>query len=156
MESIHIRPMTADDVPLVAQWMVEIPLWQRYHLTAERARTQFETALLNQNIVLVADQDSCRACGFAWCLPNGMFGRNPYLKLIGVRQNQASAGIGAALLTAVEQAVDSDMLFLLVSDFNHDAQRFYQRHGYQQVGVIPGYVLADVNELLFWKRLSKG
>lgn len=151
---MHIRPMTTDDIPLVVQWMVEIPLWQRYRLTAERARSQFETALVNQDMVLVADQDSSRACGFAWCLPKGMFGRSPYLKLIGVRQDQASAGIGAALLAAVEQAVQSDMLFLLVSDFNYDAQRFYQRHGYQRIGVIPGYVLADVNELLFWKRLS--
>ena len=45
-------------------------------------------------------------------------------------------------------------LFLLVSDFNKAAQRFYQRNGYQQIGAIPGYVLPDVTELIFWKRLS--
>jgi hypothetical protein len=49
--------------------------------------------------------------------------------------------------------VSSD-LFLLVSDFNHDAQRFYQRQGYQQIGAIPGYVLPDVSELIFRKRFK--
>jgi ribosomal protein S18 acetylase RimI-like enzyme len=158
MESIHIRPMTADDIPLVVHWMVEIPLWQRYQITAARAHTQFESGLTRQDILLVADCEASRACGFAWCLPEGMFGRSAYLKLIGVRPELAAGGVGSALLAVVEQAALAfgDALFLLVSDFNRDAQRFYQRHGYREVGVIPGYVLADVNELLYWKRISKG
>ncbi len=43
--------------------------------------------------------------------------------------------------------------FLLVSDFNEDAQRFYEREGYLRVGPLPGLVLPDVAELLYWKRL---
>jgi hypothetical protein len=41
----------------------------------------------------------------------------------------------------------------LVSDFNVQAQRFYLRQGYTQVGVIDAYVLPDVAELLFRKRV---
>ncbi|MCZ7547197.1 MAG: GNAT family N-acetyltransferase [Anaerolineae bacterium] len=65
-------------------------------------------------------------------------------------------GIGAALLGEAERraASVSREMFLLVSDFNVAAQRFYQRHDYQQVGAIPGYVLPDVAELIFWKRLD--
>jgi len=68
----------------------------------------------------------------------------------------ARAGVGAALMQSVEEAASkvSHELFLLVSDFNTDAQRFYQRQGYQQVGAIPGYVLPDVTELLYWKQLQ--
>jgi ribosomal protein S18 acetylase RimI-like enzyme len=44
-------------------------------------------------------------------------------------------------------------VFLLVSDFNTRAARFYQRLGYQQVGAIPDYVVSGITELIFRKRL---
>src|SRR4051794_17422938 len=97
MKDLTIRPMTAEDAPLVAAWMVTLPLWQRYGLTVESAQTQFKRALIAQDILLVADQDAeNRAAGFTWCLPKGGFGLSAYLKLIGV--HQSGAGIGAALL----------------------------------------------------------
>ena len=85
----------------------------------------------------------------------GAFGRSLYLRLIGVRPDCAGSGIGSALLAEAERAAleSGSDLFLLVSDFNADAQRFYRHHGYEQVGAITGYVLPDVSELIFWKRL---
>ncbi len=137
--------------------MVQTPLWQRYQLTVERASKNFENAFERGEVLLVADAGADNiGCGFAWCLPQGGFGRSMYLRLIGVRQERARAGVGAALLRAAEDAAlkVSHELFLLVSDFNLDAQRFYQRQGYQQIGAIPGYVLPDVTELLYWKQLQ--
>ena len=58
-----------------------------------------------------------------------------------------------ALLKSLEEP-PPNALFLLVSDFNVDAQRFYQRHGYTQIGAIAGYVVPEVVELLFWKRFG--
>jgi hypothetical protein len=43
--------------------------------------------------------------------------------------------------------------FLLCSDFNISAQAFYERHGWTRVGALPGLVLPDVAELVYWKRL---
>ncbi len=64
-------------------------------------------------------------------------------------------GAGTRLLRAFEAEVarESRHAFLLVSDFNQGAQRFYQRHGYARVGALPGLVLPDVAELIYWKRL---
>ena len=47
--------------------------------------------------------------------------------------------LATALLTAFEATVEekSRHAFLLVSDFNVDAQRFYLRHGYRRVGALP-------------------
>lgn len=158
MDSFHLRPMTLADVPLVAAWLVELPLMQRYHLSGERARQQFETALTQHDTLLVADVgDNNPACGFVWCLPKGGFGRSLYIRLIGVCAGCAGSGIGSALLDAAEQAAiaaNSDLI-LLVSDFNTGAQRFYRRHGYTQVGALPAYVVPDVTELIYWKQLRK-
>ncbi len=157
MDSIRVRPMTSDDIPNVAAWMVQTPLWQRYQLTVERATQNFEKAFERSEVLLVADAGADNiGCGFAWCVPQGGFGRSMYLRLIGVRQERARAGVGAALLRGAEGAAlkVGHELFLLVSDFNVDAQRFYQRQGYQQIGAIPGYVLPDVTELLYWKQLQ--
>jgi GNAT superfamily N-acetyltransferase len=147
--------MTASDIPILAAWMTETPLWQRYGLTFERAIANFEAGLKNGDWLLTADGDHA-AQGFAWAIPKGTFGRSPYLRLIGVRPDAVGLGIGAGLLDTIERmAVDvSSDLFLLVSDFNHDAQRFYLRQGYQQIGAIPGYVLPDVSELIFRKRFK--
>ena len=152
---ISIRAMIPSDIPILAGWMTETPLWQRYGLTVERATANFEAALTAGDWLLTADGDQV-AQGFAWAMAKGAFGRSPYLRLIGVHPNAVGSGIGAGLLDAIEQKAMgmSNDLFLLVSDFNLDAQRFYQRQGYQQIGSIPGYVLPDVSELMFRKRLK--
>jgi GNAT superfamily N-acetyltransferase len=146
--------MTPEDFPTLAAWMVELPLFQRYGLTQPGAVASFAAGLARGDWLLVADEDAV-ACGFAWAIPGGAFGRSPYLRLIGVRADRTGGGLGAALLAEVERRageVAAD-LFLLVSDFNDGAQRFYRRQGYQQVGSIPGYVVPDVAELIFRKRL---
>jgi len=142
--------MQALDIPVIVEWMVELPLWKRYSVTAASARAQFTEALERGDLLLVTGSPPC---GFAWCIHGGAFGRSDYLRLIGVAPNCAGQGVGAALLVEVEIQVESRDLFLLVSDFNEGAQRFYQRMGYEQVGAISGYVLPDVTELIFRKSL---
>lgn len=150
-----IRPMTHTDIPLLAAWMVDVPLWQRYGLTAERAQSDFMAGIERGDWLISADADAV-ACGFAWAIPRGAFARSPYLRLIGVRPDAVSLGIGGALLQEIERrsAEVAGELFLLVSDFNQAAQRFYQRQGFVQIGAISGYVLPDVTELIFRKRFT--
>lgn len=146
---MNIRLMLPEDIPAISKWMAEMPLWRRYGVTEASASANFAGALRRGDLVLVADD----GCGFAWVLRGGAFGRSDYLRLIGVRADCAGRGIGAALLGEAEARAESRDLILLVSDFNDGAQRFYQRMGYEQIGAIPGYVLADVTEFIFRKRL---
>ncbi|MFO7322450.1 MAG: GNAT family N-acetyltransferase [Chloroflexota bacterium] len=152
---VAVRAMTAADIPTIARWVVETPLWQRYGATMDEVARSLGEALQTGAIALAADMAGETACGFAICLPRGGFGRSAYLRLIGVRPGLTGSGVGAALLGEVERRaleISAD-LFLLVSDFNEGAQRFYKRHGYTQIGAIPGYVLPDVTELIFRKVL---
>lgn len=157
MTAVIVRPMTHADIPAVVDWVVPSPLWQRYKLTEPQMFASLEQGLRESDILLVADTELAngQACGLAWCMLRGAFGRSAYLRLFGVRGDHTGRGIGVVLLRQTEQLVSqsSNALGLLVSDFNTSAQRFYQREGYAQIGAIPGYVLPDVTELLFWKRL---
>jgi ribosomal protein S18 acetylase RimI-like enzyme len=148
---MKIRPMQPDDVPAIAHWMVELPLWQRYGVTEAGMIDQFNAALRGTDLLLVMGEPDL--LGFAQCLRGGAFGRSDYLRLIGVRADSTGQGIGAALLIEVEAQAKSRDLFLLTSDFNEGAQRFYRRMGYTQIGAIPGYVVPDVTELIFRKQL---
>ena len=159
MRGVSVRPLTVSDIPVVAGWIAITPLWQRYQFTEAKARSGLESGLSRADILLVSDCDNQdgRACGLAWCLREGAFGRSAYLRLLGVRAGYTGLGVGAALLEQAERAAAkiTRETFLLVSDFNVDAQRFYQRQGYTPIGAIPGYVLPDVTELLYWKRLQQ-
>jgi ribosomal protein S18 acetylase RimI-like enzyme len=156
MHNVTIRPMQHEDIAPIADFMLETPLWQRYGVVREKVQALFEQALSTPDALLVADCDEQKAAGFVWCMAGGAFGHSAYLRLIGVRPELTGAGIGAALLNAAEQAAakTGDDLFLLTSDFNEGAQRFYRRQGYERVGAIPGYILPDVTELIFRKRVS--
>jgi ribosomal protein S18 acetylase RimI-like enzyme len=131
-------------------------LWQRYGMREESISADFDAALARGDLLLAADAEM-PARGFAWCQLNGMFGSQAYLKRIGVDPAFAGRNIGGLLLDRVESVVretGGEMLFLLVSDFNEGAQRFYGRRGYRQVGAIADLAVSGVTELLFSKALG--
>lgn len=148
-----LRDMRPADVEPLASWMVTLPLLQRYGLTLDGANRQFQAGLGRGDTLLTVEEDG-RLVGFAWMLPNGAFGRSPYLRLIGVHPECTSRGVGALLLDAIEARAWTlaDVLFLLVSDFNTRAQHFYERQGYHRIGALADYVVPGVAELLYWKH----
>ena len=149
--------MEPDDLPIIAAWMVTDDLWQRYQLSEERIAADFEAGLARDDLLLVVDAAQ-PARGFAWCLLDGMFGAFPYLKRLGVDPACAGQGLGGLLLDRLERELldrQRHDLLLLVSDFNLDAQRFYLRHGYQEIGRIPDLALPGITEVLFRKQLTR-
>ena len=155
-KGVNIRAATRDDVPAIVDWMMAVPLWQRYGIEREPTERNLTEAIERGDLVLTADAEES-AIGLAWCLPNGMLGRYPYIRLLGVNPQIQSKGIGSGLLTAVEEEIvesGSRHLFLLVSDFNLDAQRFYERHGFVRSGLLPDLVIPGISEILYHKRFD--
>src|SRR5262249_3808730 len=132
-----------------------LPLMQRYNRPASAIAESLESALARGDGLLVFD-DGEGAQGLSWFLFSGTFGLGGYLRLMAVSPYAHRKGIGSELLIACEAAVanQSRHTFLLCSDFNIDAQRFYERHGYSQVGRLPNLVVTGVDELIYWKRLA--
>jgi ribosomal protein S18 acetylase RimI-like enzyme len=148
-----LRPLQPEDIPACARLMAESPLWQRYRVTPDSAARRFQVGLERQATIAVAELEGDLA-GFIWYETTGAFSRSGYVMLVGVQPGLRSQGIGQALMAHAEAEMYRlvEDIFLLVSDFNDAAQRFYRRLGYQQVGAIPDYVMPGVAELIFRKR----
>ena len=64
-----------------------------------------------------------------------------------------TSGIGRLLMAHAETRIfrDTPNVFLMVSDFNAAARRFYERLGYRAIGEIPEYLVAGRSEILMRK-----
>jgi ribosomal protein S18 acetylase RimI-like enzyme len=153
-----IRPLGDPDLAPLAGWLADLPLLQRYRRTAADLARDLRAALARGDQLLVHERagESGRADGLVWFLPTGTLAMGGYLRLLAVSPGAEGGGLGSSLLAAFERAVGerSRHAFLLVSDFNEQAQRFYARRGYTQVGRLPALVVPDVDELLYWRRLA--
>lgn len=103
-------------------------------------------------MLLVARREGER-CGFVLLHPRGVAG-SPYMKSIGVTPELRNQGIGEALVHKAEAFYPGARhMFLCVSSFNLDAQNFYERLGYQMVGILADYIVDGESEILLHKRL---
>jgi ribosomal protein S18 acetylase RimI-like enzyme len=154
MPEYAIRDATATDAAPLAAAVHELPLLRRYGVTEEGLRRDLEGALARGEGLLCATCDGAPV-GFAWFLESGTFALGGYLRLIALAPGHQGAALGTRLLDEVERRVAGRCrhMFLLVSDFNADAQRFYARRGYVESGALRGLVRADVDERVYWKRL---
>ena len=151
---MNIRPLERPEIPALAAALATVPLMVRYGNDASRLGRALEVALDRGEVVRVAEEGGA-PLGLAWFLTSGTLALGGYLRLIALVPGSEGRGTGLALLRAFEAEVakDSRHAFLLVSDFNAGAVRFYEREGYARVGALPGLVLPDVAEVMYWKRL---
>ncbi len=152
VDAPQLRAMVEHDVAPLAQLMASSPLWQRYGVTEASASKRLSDGLAQGATIVVAEWDG-EPVGFCWYIERGAFNRSGYIMLIGVQPDAKGRGIGRALMDRAEAAMFANVpdVFLLVSDFNRDAQQFYARLGYHQVGAIPDYVVPGVTELIYRK-----
>lgn len=151
-DEVMIRPMQKEDVAAVVNIVLKTSLWQRYGVEKESLSAALQQSLKTDDELIVAEKGR-QICGFAWLLPKGFVARSPYIKMIGVMGDCTGLGIGKKLLNTVERGKTE--IFLLTSDFNKNAQEFYRKNGYKQIGAIPNYILDNVDELIFYRKIPK-
>jgi ribosomal protein S18 acetylase RimI-like enzyme len=150
----EIRDLRTEDLAPIGAAVRELPLLARYGVTEEGLRRDLAAAMARGEGLLCASRDGTPV-GFAWFLCSGTFAASGYLRLIAVGPGNQGASLGSRLMDEVERRVGavSRTMFLLVSGFNVEAQRFYQRRGYADAGVLSAFVRPDVDERIYWKRL---
>jgi GNAT superfamily N-acetyltransferase len=134
-------------------------------ITAQRA-AQFwaETlgsAARGERIVLVAEANGLGVVGTVQVIlapAENQPHRADVAKML-VRRDARRRGIGEALMRAAEaHARDADRTLLVLDTASADAERMYDRLGWQRVGVIPDYALwpdgGFVNTTIFYKNLT--
>lgn len=87
------------------------------------------------------------------------FGNCGYVKVLAVRDGETSRGVGAGLMDLAERhfaALGRKAVFLMCTDVNVRAQRFYTRRGYRRVGSLPDWLRAGTEEWLYVRRLDLG
>jgi ribosomal protein S18 acetylase RimI-like enzyme len=76
-----------------------------------------------------------------------------YLELLGIALWARGKGLGGTLLKHIEPIVfgRTKNLFACVSDFNEQARAFYKKHGYQEIGPMPNFLIPGSAEMLLRK-----
>jgi ribosomal protein S18 acetylase RimI-like enzyme len=125
--------------------------WARYGMNLDDALGVLESAASGSCLLQATDQG--RLTGWIWYEPTGTFFHSGYVRILAVRQDRLGTGVGSSLLEAAEMDLFTQTanVFLLVSEWNTRARKFYQRHGYAEVGSLHSYVHPGVAELICWK-----
>lgn len=111
--------------------------------------------------VLVVAEDDQGIVGTAqaiWAPQENQPHRAEIAKML-VHRRARRAGVGAAVLAAAERAAfDAGRTLLVLDTASADAERLYERGGWQRVGTIPKYALmpdgAFCSTVVFYKDLS--
>jgi len=79
-----------------------------------------------------------------------------YIQTICVSPVQRGNGIGSALLQFAENRIFTETanVFMCVSSFNGNAQKLYQRLGYEVVGELKDYIVSGHSEMLLRKTIA--
>lgn len=146
--TLNIDPLTSrDDLEWCARVMAENEPWR----TLKRDYASSLEVLSNpikERYVVRADGDR------AGLLILDMTGPFPgYIQTIGVAPEARNRGIGTGTLAWAEERIfrESPNVFICVSSFNPDAQRLYQRLGFETIGVLTRYIVDEHDEWLLRK-----
>ena len=144
--------MQAEDCEAVVQLLGDSDPWKTLGYTSTDWNRIFSPLPQGrESIVATVDE---KVAGIALVREKFLLG--DYLELLGVAPWARQAGIGTALLAYVERTVfaRTKNLFACVSDFNTSARGFYRKHGFQEIGPMPDFLIPGSAELLL--RKTKG
>ena len=152
MEDITITPVEDGEIPRLAKILAGADFWQRKGYGYDKALSflgSYDPAVGEMHVA----RSGGDAVGLVWFTPRGTFYEFAYIYLLAVADGFRGRGVGAKLMSSAEERVGkgSSAVFLLVSDFNSGARRFYERLGYRSCGAIPKYKGGANDEIIMWK-----
>ena len=145
-----LRSITEVAAASLADRMATLDPWRRLDYEVAALRRYLATdspALVRHEIAVGGECAGVVAVRAPWL-------RGPYLELLAVLPEHQGRGIGAAVLRWLEaEAAPARNLWVMVSAFNEGARRFYARHGFVEVGTVPGLVREGFDEVLMRKAM---
>ncbi len=144
-----IRPYRTDDRAAVIRMLADSEPWKTLGYGTADWERLFTSPLHDREGFVI--EAAGAVAGLALLRPRFLLG--DYLELLVIAPQTQGKGFGGLLLAHLEQLVfaRTKNLFVCVSDFNSGARRFYQRHGYQEIGPIPSLLIQGGAEILMRK-----
>jgi ribosomal protein S18 acetylase RimI-like enzyme len=149
---ILLRPAGTEDLEEICTIMLDTDPYTRLGYTED---TCLDTAIsaLEEGWAWVA-VSSGKIVGFVLFRVFDGFPLGGYVRAIAVDETYRGRGVGSILLRVAEEKIFKYRrnVFLLVSSFNKDAQRFYRSRGYEVVGEIRDALVRGESEIIMRKR----
>jgi ribosomal protein S18 acetylase RimI-like enzyme len=151
-DDVPIRALASDQVAWTcADLMASTDPW----ITLQRTRDDTFKVVTNPAAHTFAVDIDGRIAGLVVIAQNVPL-LGGYIMTLAVAPAYRNCGIGKRLLAFAEDLIfrDSPNVFLCVSSFNHDAQRFYERLGYERIGELKNFIIEGAGEILMRKTLG--
>lgn len=153
--NIDIKELKKEDIDTCTRIICDSVLGKEYGYVKEKTKSMLLNALNKEENFFTAHIEK-NIVGLIWFDPKGAFTIAPYLKLIVVDEKYKGMNIGSFLLDFYEKNCRqmNKHYFLLVSEFNLPAIKFYEKRGYKKSGIIPSFVKKDMSEIIMIKDFS--
>ena len=134
-----------------AAWCARLMAANEPWVTLGRTFDEGMRILQNPAKEVVVARISEERVGFLILDMNGPF--PGYIQTVCVAPDARGCGIGSELIAWAERRIfqESPNVFMCVSSFNANAQRLYIRLGYEMVGTLRSYIVAEHDEILLRK-----
>ena len=151
MTDTTIRPLaTESEAAVCAEMMAHMEPW----ITLGRDYTVTYQSITDTTKEVYVAITQNQIAGLIVLNLNGAF--VGYIQSGCVARDRRGGGIGTTLIQFAEQRIFRHVpnVFLLVSSFNPQAQRLYERLGYTVIGELHDYVIAGASEILLRKTIA--
>lgn len=148
---VDIRRLQSD---AEAQQCAELMAHSEPWITLRRDYAESLRLLQNPAKEVYVARHAGQFAGFIILDSNGGF--RGYIQTIAVMPAWRNHGLGSQLIEFAEERIFREFpnVFICVSSFNPNAQRFYARLGYERVGELKNYVVAGHSEFLLRKTIA--
>ena len=149
----QLRFPNPEDAELLASVLSKIEPWKTLNSTADGLKKGFfhqDSSTHTYAVILDDEPVGIISIRYPWLL-------GPYLGFLGIVPQAQGRGLGKVLMNWLEETAKEHSarnIFICVSDFNKEAQNFYQSCGYEKVAHLDGLIVDQHAELLLRKRLS--
>jgi ribosomal protein S18 acetylase RimI-like enzyme len=139
-----------EDIETCARFMADSDPWKTLGINYQNALERLSDASREVYLARILNEP----VGFIILLMEGAF--TGYIQTVCVHPLWRGRSIGSRLIQFAEERIfrERPNVFMCVSSFNHEAQKLYERLGYERIGELKDYIVSGHSEILLRKTIA--